>query len=83
MKAEDQVRLQQLAGNLPPNIRLRLALTRHDLSDRFHAYGRQLHEALPDIDLVSAVHNEAAPPGWKPRRASASTPCRKATSSTV
>ena len=62
MEPEDQKRLQQLAGDLPPNIRLRLALTRHALSDRFQDYGRQLHEALPGIDLVTAVENTPEPP---------------------
>ena len=62
MEPEDQKRMQQLAGDLPPNMRLRLTLTRHALSDRFQSYSRQLHEALPGIDLVTAVENTPEPP---------------------
>jgi hypothetical protein len=62
MKPEDRERLQALAADLPPNIRLRLALTRHDLSDRFQAFGRQLHETLPGIDLVTIVENTSEAP---------------------
>ena len=62
MKPEDHDRLQALSADLPPNIRLRLVLTRHDLSDRFQDYGRQLHEALPGIDLVTVVEDTSEPP---------------------
>jgi hypothetical protein len=62
MKPEDHERLQALGADLPPNIRLRLVLTRHDLSDRFQDYGRQLHEALPGIDLVTVVEDISEPP---------------------
>jgi len=62
MKPEDRERLQQLAKNLPMDIRVHLALTRHDLSDRFQVYGRQLQEAVPRIDLVTAVENASEPP---------------------
>jgi len=62
MKPEDRERLQQLAKNLPRDIRVHLALTRHDLSDRFQVYGRQLQEAVPRIDLVTAVENASEPP---------------------
>ena len=62
MKPEDRDRLQALRADLPPNIRLRLVLTRHDLSDRFQDYGRQLHEALPGIDLVTVVEDTSEPP---------------------
>lgn len=62
MKPEDRERMRQLAANRPPDIRLHLVLTRHDLSDRFHAYGRQLQEAVPGMDLVTAVEDTSEPP---------------------
>lgn len=65
MKPEDRERLQQLALDLPTDIRLHLALTRHDLSDRFQAYGRQLQEAVPGMDLVTAVEDTWEPPWLK------------------
>jgi len=62
MKQEDVDRLKKLAGDLPRGTRLRLTLTRHDLSDRFQAYGRKLKEALPGIDLVTDIRSESQPP---------------------
>jgi len=62
MNPEDRKRMRQLAANLPPDIRLHLALTRHNLSDRFHAYGRQLQETVPGMDLVTAVEDTSEPP---------------------
>jgi len=62
MKPEDRERLQQLAKNLPTDIRLHLTLTRHDLSERFQTYGRQLQDAVPGMDLVTAVENASEPP---------------------
>ena len=62
MKPEDRERLQQLAKNLPTDIRVHLALTRHDLSDRFQAYARQLQEAVPGMDLVTSVEGTSEPP---------------------
>lgn len=62
MRAEDRQRLKDLAVDLPANTRLRLVLTRHDLSGRFQAYGRALQEALPGIDLVPDVRNDPEPP---------------------
>jgi hypothetical protein len=62
MKPEDRKRLQQLAADLPSDIRLRLVLTRHDLSDRFQTYGRQLQEAVPGMELVTVRESDGAPP---------------------
>jgi len=62
MNTEDRQRLKGLAVDLPANTRLRLVLTRHDLRDRFQAYGRALQEALPEIDLVPEVRRDPEPP---------------------
>jgi hypothetical protein len=62
MRPEDRERLQQLAAGLPPNIRLRLTLTRHDLSDRFQAYCRQLQEAVPGMELITVMESDGSLP---------------------
>jgi hypothetical protein len=62
MKTEDRDRLKDLGAALPSGARLRLTLTRHDLSDRFQAYGRTLQEVLPGIDLVTDIRSDTAPP---------------------
>jgi hypothetical protein len=62
ISTEDLERLKDLAGDLPAGAVLRLNLTGHPASSRFEAYGRQLREALPAIDLLTDISSETDPP---------------------
>jgi len=59
---EDLERLRQLAKKLPPDVRLRITLTRHETSDAFQAFGRQIKAAAPGIDLLTDITGETDPP---------------------
>jgi hypothetical protein len=67
MTSEDQLRLQQLAADLPAGTRLHLTLTRHAHSAAFETYGRQLQALAPDIDLVPDRDGAEGPPWMESR----------------
>lgn len=62
MNTDHVERMRHLTTDLPPGTRLHFTLTQHARSDEFKAFGRQLADGVPTIEILTDLTQDPTPP---------------------